>query len=179
LIQSVGVTQRSLTLETTPDTARRLLDVNFLGVADHSARVLPAMVARGSGHLVVLSSVAGHVATPKRAYYAAAKHALRAWADALRAELHGTGVAVTTISPGYIRTGISSRGLAGDGRSRREIDQVDEKGMDVDVAARRMVDAIADRRRELIVGGKETWAILLIRLFPGLVARLLHRATPS
>lgn len=177
LIQSVGVTQRSAVLDTTPETAYRLIHVNFLGVADLSARALPHLISR-RGHLVVLSSVAGHVATPKRAYYAASKHALRAWADALRAELHGTGAAVTTVSPGYIATGISGRGLNGDGTARGAVDQVDARGLDPAVAARTIADGIVGRRREVIVGGRETWAILLQRLFPGLVARFLHRASP-
>ncbi len=179
LVHNAGVTQRSKIADTSMDTARRLMEVNFWGAVELTHCVLPAMIARGQGHIVAVGSVAGYVSTPERAFYSAAKHALRSYCDTLRAETVSAGIDVTYISPGYIKTGISERGLVGDGSATGRIGDGDEKGMSVDSAAERMMDAIAKRRREVSVGGPEVHAILLQRWFPGLVARWLPRAAPK
>lgn len=62
-----------------------------------------AMAARGRGHLVFVSSVSGMVASPGTSMYAATKFGMRGFALSLRAELHGSGVGVSTIFPGFIR----------------------------------------------------------------------------
>lgn len=179
LIHSAGVTQRSLALETDLATCRQLMEVNFFGVVGISTLAVARMRAQGRGQLVILSSVAGHVATPLRSTYAAAKHAIRAWADALRAELHGTGVKVTVICPGYISTGISALALTADGSPQGRQEPTDRDGMAVDLAAQRMLRGIEAGRAEFLVGGPETFSVPLKRWAPGLVRRLAHRFVPS
>ena len=63
----------------------------------------PNMVQRGSGHIVFMSSLAGKTATAGSSLYNATKFGLRGFAGAMRAELHGSGVGVSTIFPGFIR----------------------------------------------------------------------------
>lgn len=179
LVNNAGITQRSTALETTVETARRIMEVNYFASVELSRAVLPGMLSRDRGHLVFVSSVAGWVATPLRSSYSAAKHAVRAWADALRAELHGSNVAVTVLCPGYIATGISSAALLGDGTPQGFVEPTDAGGLDVDVAAAKMWRAIEDRRPEVLVGGKELAAVYLKRWAPGLVTRLLPRFTRS
>ena len=62
------------------------------------------MQTRGSGQLIFIASQAGKIATPKAAVYAASKHALLAYANALRLELRGSGITVTTVNPGPMAT---------------------------------------------------------------------------
>jgi dehydrogenase/reductase SDR family protein 7B len=155
------------------------MEINFFAIVDLTSQVLPAMLARGSGHIVNMSSVAGYVATPLRSTYSASKHALRAWSDSLRAEVSGRGIAVTTICPGYVRTEISRSALRGDGEAKGTDDGAIANAMDAGVAAERMATAIHRRRRELYVGGREIYAIYLQRWLPGLVAWFAPRAAPE
>jgi len=85
-----------------PEELDRALDVN-LRAPIHLARALaPAMVKRGSGHLVFVSSLSGKAASPGSSLYSATKFGLRGMALGLREDLEGTGVGVTTVFPGFI-----------------------------------------------------------------------------
>lgn len=77
--------------------------------------ILPKMVEKKSGHIVFISSVQGLIAIPDRAAYAASKHAIQAFGDSLRAEMHQHNVNVTMVSPGYIVTAISLNALSPSG----------------------------------------------------------------
>lgn len=77
---------------------------NFFGAHQLTMLLLPAMLAHGEGRIVMTSSVMGLISTPGRGAYAASKHALEAWSDALRMELRHTGIRVSLIEPGPIRT---------------------------------------------------------------------------
>lgn len=178
VIHNAGVSQRARALETTLETTRRLMEINFFGPVALTQAVLPRMLERDRGQLVFVSSVLGHVATPLRSTYAASKHAIRAWADSLRAELHGTGVGVTVICPGYVATGISASALRADGTPQGAVEATDQGGMPAAAAVAEMVRAIDKRRPEVLVGGPELAGVWLKRFAPGLVARVLHRFAP-
>ncbi len=77
---------------------------NFFGTHQLTMRLLPAMTPHGEGRIVMTSSVMGLISTPGRGAYAASKYALEAWSDALRMELRHSGVKVSLIEPGPIRT---------------------------------------------------------------------------
>lgn len=77
---------------------------NFFGAHQLTMRLLPAMIPHGEGRIVMTSSVMGLISTPGRGAYAASKYALEAWSDALRMELRHTGIRVSLIEPGPIRT---------------------------------------------------------------------------
>ncbi|CCG86476.1 SDR family oxidoreductase [Erwinia piriflorinigrans] len=80
---------------------------NLFGTHQLTMLLLPALLASGNGRIINTSSVMGLISTPKRGAYAASKYALEAWSDALRMELHGSGVRVSLIEPGPISTGFS------------------------------------------------------------------------
>jgi dehydrogenase/reductase SDR family protein 7B len=178
LVNNAGISQRGRAVHTDLSVLQRLMDLNFFAPIALTRAVLPAMLERGRGQIAVTSSVAGHVGTPLRSGYCASKHAIQGWFDSLRAELHGTGVGVTILSPGYIRTDISLRALAEDGSPHGKLGAGNAKGIHPDRCAARMVDAIAAGRREVFIGGWEIAAVYLKRWLPGLVARLIHRAAP-
>ncbi|EPT7031757.1 SDR family oxidoreductase [Cronobacter malonaticus] len=77
---------------------------NFFGAHQLTMLLLPAMLPHGEGRIVNTSSVMGLISTPGRGAYAASKYALEAWSDALRLELHYSGIKVSLIEPGPIRT---------------------------------------------------------------------------
>jgi short-subunit dehydrogenase len=85
------------------DQIDRALDVNLRAPIMLAHAITPAMVQRGSGHVVFMSSLSGKTATAGSSLYNATKYGLRGFASALRAELHGSGVGVSSIFPGFIR----------------------------------------------------------------------------
>jgi short-subunit dehydrogenase len=87
----------------TPQEIDRALDVNLRAPIMLAHSLLPAMVERRSGHLLFMSSIAGKAASPGTLLYTASKFGLRGFASSLRADLHGSGVGVSTVLPGFIR----------------------------------------------------------------------------
>ena len=87
--------------------AKKQLDVNFFGVVNAVKAVLPQMRERGSGRIVIVSSVAGAIAIPFQTYYSVSKAALNAYVAALRSELRPYGVTATAVMPGDIATGFT------------------------------------------------------------------------
>jgi dehydrogenase/reductase SDR family protein 7B len=174
LVHSGGVSQRSLAVDTDLATDHAIMELDFFGTVALTKAVLPAMLARKSGHIVPISSVVGYVGTPLRSTYAAAKHALHGFFDSLRAEVAKDGILVTIVCPGYIRTNVSRNALTGNGTAFGKMDDTHENAMRPEECARRIVDAVAKRKQEVVIGGKEAWAVPLKRFFPGVVARMVR-----
>jgi len=86
------------------DRLEQQFSTNFFGVHQLTMKLLPAMLPHGEGRIVMTSSVMGLISTPGRGAYAASKYALEAWSDALRMELRHSGIKVSLIEPGPIRT---------------------------------------------------------------------------
>jgi short-subunit dehydrogenase len=87
----------------TSEQVDRVLEVNLRAPIALAHALVPAMVARGSGALVFVSSLAGITASPRVSLYNATKFGLRGFALALHAELHGTGVGASVVLPGFVR----------------------------------------------------------------------------
>src|SRR3954462_7627058 len=81
----------------------RVLEVNLRAPIALARELAPGMVERGTGHLVFVSSLSGKTATAGQSLYAATKFGLRGFALGLRADLHDSGVGVSTVFPGFIR----------------------------------------------------------------------------
>lgn len=167
LINNAGISQRSLCLDTDMSAYRKLFEVDVFGQIALTKAVLPAMVNRGRGHIVITASVAGKVGIPYRTGYCAAKHAVMGFYDALRAEVGGQGIKVTTLTPGFIKTAIAENAIAGDGGIYGQKDANIENGLDVhafaEIVARKMEKGVP----EIAVGGRpEMMTLWLRRFFP-------------
>ena len=99
-----------------PAEWRTVVETNVLGVLNVTRALLPQMIARGRGELVLLGSVAGRQVYPGGAVYCATKHAVRALYETLRLETHGSGIRCLTVDPGMVGgtefSGIRMRGDA-------------------------------------------------------------------
>ena len=104
LIANAGIGLTADAAEMQPADLARVLNVNVIGAANSVAAVVPEMVAHGSGHLVVISSLAAYRGLPKSAAYCASKAAVSAFFESVRLDLKGKGIAVTIIHPGFIKT---------------------------------------------------------------------------
>ncbi len=160
LVNNAGVSQRSLAIDTAPEVYETIIDVDLLAPIRLTQLVLPLMAERGAGHIVAISSVAGRLGPVLRTAYAAAKHGLIGYCDALRAEVEAAyGIKVTTVLPGSVKTQVAANALQGDGTARGVSDANIEAGMDPAECARRILDAVAAGTRELVVAeGAEAFA---------------------
>ena len=164
LINNAGVTQRSLALDTDFSVYRRIMEVDYFGPVRLTQLVLPHMVARRSGRLAVVSSVAGKVGVPLRTGYCSAKHALVGYFDSLRAEIEQAyGVGVSVITPGSVATQVALNAFSGDGSQHRQADPNIDNGMPASQAARIILDGIAAGQREIPVAQGGELAMLNLR----------------
>ena len=104
LVANAGVANYGRFVDQDPELAERMTAINWYGTLNSVRAALPAMLARGRGHIVVISSGAALRTFPEAAVYGATKSAQRGFAAALRQELAGTGVSVTTVFPGEIKS---------------------------------------------------------------------------
>jgi short-subunit dehydrogenase len=102
----IGVTTDARDLQ--PAEVADVIGVNVLGAVNSVTAVLPEMVDRKSGQLVVISSLAAYRGLPKSGAYCASKAAVSAFFESLRVDLHGSGVDVTIIHPGFIKTPLTA-----------------------------------------------------------------------
>nr|WP_237526364.1 SDR family NAD(P)-dependent oxidoreductase [Streptomyces sp. SID4913] len=107
--------------ETPMDEVRSQFETNIFGLCRLTQLVLPGMRARGSGRVVMMSSIFGQFATPGRGYYQATKHALEAISDSLRLEVDTFGIKVVLVEPspvlgGFVPMSVADLGMSGQER---------------------------------------------------------------
>ena len=169
LINNAGISQRSLAVDTGFAVYERIIGVDLLAPIALTQAILPRLAARGSGRVVMISSIAGKVGVPLRTAYSAAKFGLIGYADALRTEVAQLGLKVHVIIPGSVRTDVSRNALTADGSRREASDKAIENGIDPDVAAAEMLAAIARDEREIIVAAGAEQALAVLRRTPDAV----------
>jgi short-subunit dehydrogenase len=146
--------------------------VNLLGVIHASRQVLPYMIAHRSGHIINMASVAGYIATPTYAVYAATKFALRGFSEALRREVRIWNIQVSAVYPGGVETEFKQRagirrktGLTTPAILRLSAEQVAEK-----------VFSLVERpRRAAILPWPMKFAVWGNQLFPGVFDWIIER----
>jgi NAD(P)-dependent dehydrogenase (short-subunit alcohol dehydrogenase family) len=145
----------------TPDVLRRQFEVNVIGTHDLTRRLIPSMRANGFGRIVQCSSILGFVAVAYRGAYCASKHALAALTNSMRLELAGTGIKVSLIEPGPIRSRFVENALA------NLLSNIDREN-----SAHR--DVYRTRIESMKTGGKD-----LFKLEPSAVSKRLVHALES
>jgi 3-oxoacyl-[acyl-carrier protein] reductase len=142
LIANAGIAHYSRFQDLPLEQAEQMTSVNWLGTLYSVDAALPAMLERGAGQVVIVSSGAGFRAFPQASVYGATKAAQRAFADALRHELAGTGVSVTTVFPGEIKSQLHAHE-----RDHMPEWYRSENAADPDELAKRVVEAVEGDRR--------------------------------
>ncbi len=135
---------------------RRVLNINVAGLAATLAAFAPAMRSAGRGTLAGIASVAGFRGLAGNGAYCASKAAVITWMESLRAELHGSGVSVVCVCPGYVDTPLTRV-------NRYRMPFL----LPADEAARRIARAIAARRRLAVIPWQIAVVSVLLRFMPG------------
>jgi uncharacterized protein len=153
----------------TPEQIDRALDVNLRAPMQLTRALVPGMVERGRGHVVLVSSLAGKVASVGSAVYSATKFGLRGFGAGLRHDLHGTGVGVTVVFPSFVR----DAGMY----AETEVDLPPWVGTRTpDDVARAVVRGIEENRAEIDVAPLSLrLGAVASALAPGTAARLQRR----
>ncbi len=179
LINNGGISQRSLTWETPLEVDYRIMNINFFGAVILTKAVLPSMMEQGEGYIAVTSSITGKFGFPLRSAYSASKHAAQGFFETLGIELAGKNISVTVAMPGRVQTNISVHALTKDGTPYGKMAQEQASGIPADVCARKYLDAIHKRRREVLIGRKELLMVHIRRFFPRIFFRLARKVNPA
>jgi len=156
LVNNAGVFQQRLFLAQDPAWRQRELDVNYFGAQRVTAALLPAMIARGSGTILNVSSLVGAIPCPSVANYCASKAALNAWSHALRGEVERHGVRVVVFLPSHTDTENARRLTRFDG----------VPALPVDYTARQLVRALERRPRQYAASPVFRAFLRLAAVFP-------------
>jgi short-subunit dehydrogenase len=158
-------------VETTDEAYQALFDVNVLGVVRTIRPFLPAMIARGSGRVLIVSSIVGKRGVPNYSAYAASKFALHGILDALRPELSATGVSVGIVCPASTETEFDARKL----RAGTPQPKVRVQRHSAESVARSIVRMARWTRREMVISPEGKLMIVIDRLAPWLMDWMLAK----
>ena len=172
IVANAGVGLDARFAATTDEAIRTVFEVNVFGVVRTIRPFLPAMTARGSGRILMISSAVGKRGIPNYAAYSGSKFALHGMAEALRAELVGTGVTVGIVCPSSTTTEFQERiRREGPPQVRTRV-----KRHSAETVARALVSMARSTRRERILSAEAKLMNGVNRIAPGLMDWILAKA---
>jgi short-subunit dehydrogenase len=169
LVNNAGIAMSGFFAEIPQDTWEKLMQVNLLAPMRLTYRFLPDMMARRSGHIVNVSSLAGISGTPTITPYSTAKFGLRGFSEALANELESFDIHTTAIYPFFARTAILNSAHYG---SAPRSTLPDRLTYDPDFVVEQLLRGIRRQRREVFPGAVPRVAYWLRRFAPGLLRRI-------
>lgn len=175
LVNNGGISQRGNAFETSLEIDRKIMEVNYFGNIALTKAVLPYMQKQQSGHIIVISSIAGKFGFYLRSAYAASKHALQGFYESLLLEEAKNNIHVTLVYPGKINTPISVSALNSSGEKHGEMDHNQETGMPAEECAQIIQKAENSQKKSVLVGNKEIKAVYLKRFLPKLFWKVIAK----
>ncbi|ANF81305.1 oxidoreductase [Acinetobacter sp. NCu2D-2] len=176
LINNAGLSQRALIADTTMQTERAIMELDYFSQVFLTKTVLPTFMAHKTGRIVFVSSVAGLLGTQYRASYSAAKAAIHMWANSLRAEVAEQGIGVSVLFPGFVKTNVSINALDGAGKPQGYDNDATANGLEADDFARQSVQALLAGQEYIVIGGaKEKLGVLVSRLSPKMLYKMIRK----
>jgi short-subunit dehydrogenase len=172
VIANAGIGMDARFEATSDDDLRRVFEVNVFGAVRTIRPFLPGMIARGTGRILIVSSVVGKRGVPNYAAYSGSKFALHGMAEALRPELYGTGVTVGIVCPSSTTSEFADRKLRS-GPPQRNVRVQKHSARSVAAALVRMARST---RRELILSPEGKLMNAANRIVPGVLDWVLARA---
>jgi short-subunit dehydrogenase len=171
LINNAGISMRALITETTTETLKQVMDINFWGTVYTTKAALPAILKQ-KGVIVGVSSIAGYRGLPGRSGYSASKFALNGWLESIKTELLHTGTHVMWVCPGFTSSNIRNAALNKDAKSQGESPMDEGVMMSSEECAGHIIHAIEKRKRTLVLTFTGNRAVFMNKFFPGLADKL-------
>lgn len=176
LINNAGISQRAFAKDLPFEYDKKLIDIDLLGTIALTKAFLPSMLARQSGNIVTITSMAGKFGTPLRSSYCAAKHGLHGFFDALRAEVSDDGIEILLVCPGFIKTNVSINAFGPGGAKQGTMDEATGNGIDPSVVAQKIEKALKNKEEEIsVAGSKEMFGLYAKRFAPGLLSKMIKK----
>ncbi|MEO8886160.1 MAG: SDR family oxidoreductase [Mucilaginibacter sp.] len=173
LVNNAGISMRALFKDADVQVLKTLMDVNFWGTVYCTKYAMPELL-KTQGSVVGVSSIAGYKGLPGRTGYSASKFAMNGFLDALRVENLKTGVHVLTACPGFTASNIRNTALDKKGQQQGESTLHEEKMMTAEEVAKIIADGVENRARTLIMTGQGKLTVLLSKLIPGVLDKLVY-----
>jgi butyryl-CoA dehydrogenase len=179
ILNNAGVAFGAPVAEMSVDDCKWLMDINFWGVVHGTQAFLPHFVAKGSGHVANISSIFGLIGVPTQAAYNASKFAVLGFTEALRHEMRGTDIGVSTIHPGGINTNIVrharvQQGPEAEAEREEAIQRFAQFTMtQPDGAAKIIMKGLRKNKARILIGPDAHIVDWVRRLFPASYLRLL------
>jgi len=170
LINNAGISMRALFNDLDLNILRQSMDINYWGTVYCTKYALPHILAT-KGSIVGISSIAGYKGLPCRTGYSSSKFAIQGFLESLRIELLDDGVNVMWVSPGFVASNIRNTALSADGSAQRETPLDEANLMSAEECANRMLNAIAHRKRTLIISTQGKLTVWMNKFFPSWVDR--------
>jgi uncharacterized protein len=169
LINNAGIGMRQPFVQTSFDTIEEIMRTNYLGAVYCTREVLPSMIARRRGHIVNVSSVAGHIGTWNMAGYCASKFALNGFSESLYHELKPLGIDVSIVCPGPVKTAFN--------RSFAQTSPKSPKSIIIspDSVSQTVMKVLASKRFEVIMPRSIALICAFKRFMPGLFRAISYR----
>ena len=175
LFNNGGLSQRSDAFDTEIGVDKKIMEINYFGNIALTKAILPIFREQRFGHVLVVSSIAGKFGFFLRSAYSASKHALHGFYESLRLEEEKNNIHVTIVCPGKINTPISTNALTGNGEAHGIMDHNQDTGMPVEICVKRILTAVQKNKFEVLIGGKETFAVRIKRLSFSLFFKIIKR----
>lgn len=179
LINNGGVSQRALSMETSIDIDRKIMEINYFSGIILCKKIVPQMIQNGGGHVLATTSIAGRFGFPLRSAYSASKHAIYGYYETLRAEYIDKNINVTIVCPGRVQTNISKYAIKSNGEMHGEMDPGQAAGVSSEYAAQKVLSAIRKKKVEVLIGKKELLMVHIKRFFPKLFYKLVLKIDPK
>ncbi len=179
LFNNGGLSQRSLVRDTPIEVDRRIMEINYFGNIALTKAVLPFMSQQKSGHIIVISSIAGKFGFFLRSAYSSSKHALHGFYESLMLEEIDNGIKVTIACPGKINTNISVNALTEKGEKHGVMDHNQATGMPVEECVSILLNAVQKNKKEILIGNKEIKAVTLKRFLPSVFWKVIKKQSAT
>lgn len=174
LINNAGISMRALFNETTLDTLRKVMDINFWGTVYCTKYAMP-YILKQRGTIVGVSSIAGYRGLPGRTGYCASKFAMNGFFESLRTELLESGVNIMWVCPGFTASNIRNAALNKNAKPQGASPMDESQLMSAEECARLIIQAIEKRKRTLVFSVNDKRTILMNRLIPSLADKLTRK----
>jgi len=170
LVNNAGVGALGRFEDATAERLRSVMEVSFFAAVELTRAALP-LLRRGNRPIIVnIGSILGHVGIPHSSEYCASKFALRGFTQSIRSELARHGIDVLLVSPGTTQTDFFRHAL-----ENKQVPWPEQRGVSPEFVARRTIRAMCRGQQEIIVNPRGKALVLLHRLVPSLVHRMLRR----